>query len=46
MPMKIAAFIYEPLVQGAGGMKMYDAYLMNELLTVVKRKILFALLMK
>lgn len=32
----IAAFIYEPLVQGAGGMKMYDAYLMNELLNTVK----------
>ncbi|MEO7530001.1 MAG: aminotransferase class III-fold pyridoxal phosphate-dependent enzyme, partial [Sediminibacterium sp.] len=28
----IAAFIYEPVVQGAGGIKMYDAYLMNELL--------------
>jgi adenosylmethionine-8-amino-7-oxononanoate aminotransferase len=34
---KIAAFIYEPLVQGAGGMKMYDASLMNELLTLVKK---------
>lgn len=33
---EIAAFIYEPLVQGAGGMKMYDAYLMNELLNTVK----------
>ena len=31
-----AAFIYEPLVQGAGGLKMYDAYLMNELLNTVK----------
>jgi len=33
---EIAAFIYEPLVQGAGGMKMYDTYLMNELLNTVK----------
>ena len=32
----IAAFIYEPLAQGAGGMKMYDAHWMNELLTIVK----------
>jgi adenosylmethionine-8-amino-7-oxononanoate aminotransferase len=34
---EIAAFVYEPLVQGAGGMKMYDAGFMNELLKVVKR---------
>ncbi len=32
----IAAFIYEPLVQGAGGMKITDPYLMNELLNTVK----------
>jgi len=32
----IAAFIYEPLVQGAGGMKMYDADLMNDLLSTIK----------
>ena len=32
----IAAFIYEPLLQGAGGMKIYEAGLLNELLTTVK----------
>ncbi len=34
---EIAAFIYEPLVQGAGGMKMFNADLMNELLGIVKQ---------
>jgi adenosylmethionine-8-amino-7-oxononanoate aminotransferase len=31
-----ACFIYEPLVQGAGGMQIYDAYTMNELLNTMK----------
>ena len=35
---EIAAFIYEPLVQGAGGMKMYEAFWMNELLEFVQNK--------
>jgi adenosylmethionine---8-amino-7-oxononanoate aminotransferase len=34
----IAAFIYEPLVQGAGGMKMYNTVLMDELLYFIKQK--------
>jgi adenosylmethionine---8-amino-7-oxononanoate aminotransferase len=33
---EIACFIYEPLVQGAGGMKMTDPYLLNELLNIAK----------
>ncbi len=33
----IAAFIYEPLVQGAGGIKMYEAVWMNELLKSIKQ---------
>ena len=34
----IAAFIYEPLVQGAGGIKMYDATLLDELLYFIQQK--------
>ncbi|HET9055697.1 MAG TPA: adenosylmethionine--8-amino-7-oxononanoate transaminase [Chitinophagaceae bacterium] len=34
---EIAAFIYEPLVQGAGGMKMFEPNLLNKLLTLCKK---------
>jgi len=33
----VAAFIYEPLVQGAAAMKMYDAGLLEALLSIVKQ---------
>jgi len=33
----IAAFIYEPLVQGAGGIKMYEATLLDEIISSVKQ---------
>jgi adenosylmethionine-8-amino-7-oxononanoate aminotransferase len=35
---EIAAFIYEPLLQAAGGMRMYKAVYMDELLTYIKSK--------
>ncbi len=35
---EIACFIYEPLLQGAGGMKMYEAEKLNELLSVLKKE--------
>ncbi len=34
---EIAGFIYEPLVQGANSMNMYDADLLNELLSIAKK---------
>lgn len=36
-PGEIACFIYEPLVQGAGGMKMYDAGVLEALLKFCKQ---------
>ncbi|GAC1604427.1 MAG: adenosylmethionine--8-amino-7-oxononanoate transaminase [Chitinophagaceae bacterium] len=35
---QIAAFIYEPLVQGAGGIKMYEAALLDEILQTIKSR--------
>ena len=35
---KIAGFIYEPLIQGAAGMKIYDKSGLNDLLTFCKSK--------
>jgi len=35
---EIACFIYEPLLQGAGGMKMYDSKSLNELLYFFKEQ--------
>ena len=33
---QVAAFIYEPLVQGAAAMKMFDGFLLDELLAIAK----------
>jgi adenosylmethionine---8-amino-7-oxononanoate aminotransferase len=35
---EIACFIYEPLLQAAGGMLMYDAEMLDELLSEIKSK--------
>jgi len=35
---EIAAFIYEPLLQGAGGMKIYEAGLLDEVLRTAKKQ--------
>ena len=35
---EIACFIYEPLLQGAGGMRIYDAKNLDELLSFVKKE--------
>lgn len=34
---ELAAFIYEPLVQGAAGMKIYDVALLDQLLAIAKK---------
>jgi adenosylmethionine-8-amino-7-oxononanoate aminotransferase len=34
---KIAAFIYEPLVQGAAGMRMYSPEILDELLSIAQK---------
>ena len=33
----VASFIYEPLVQGAAAMKMHEAHLLDELLSIAKK---------
>jgi adenosylmethionine-8-amino-7-oxononanoate aminotransferase len=35
---EIAAFIYEPLLQAAGGMRIYDAPLLNDILRAFRKK--------
>lgn len=35
---QMAAFIYEPLLQGAGGMKIYDAGLLDQILECCRQK--------
>lgn len=35
---EIACFIYEPLLQGAGGMRMYEASRLDELLSFIKNE--------
>jgi adenosylmethionine-8-amino-7-oxononanoate aminotransferase len=35
---QVAAFIFEPLVQGAGGMRMYEASLLNRLIAICKSR--------
>jgi adenosylmethionine-8-amino-7-oxononanoate aminotransferase len=37
-PAEIACFIYEPLVQGAGGMRMYHASALQKILTFCKQE--------
>ncbi|MDY0780628.1 adenosylmethionine--8-amino-7-oxononanoate transaminase [Tenacibaculum sp. IB213877] len=40
---KVAAFIYEPLVQGAAAMKMFDAKFLNELIEIAHKNNVLAI---
>lgn len=42
-PNNVAAFIYEPLVQGAAAMKMYDGELLDEILAIFKQNDVLAI---
>ncbi len=35
---EVAGFIFEPLVQGASGMRMYDSHILNQLIQIAKSK--------
>ena len=39
----VSAFIYEPLIQGSGGMLMYEANYLDDLLTVCKENQIFTI---
>jgi adenosylmethionine---8-amino-7-oxononanoate aminotransferase len=39
----VAAFLFEPLVQGAAGMRMYDAKLLDELIAICKQHQVFCI---
>ena len=40
---EFAAFIFEPLVQGAAGMQMYEAHFLDEMITICKQNNVFTI---